>query len=587
MGSDSRIVGEISRIFQVGKNAILLASAEFAQSGVSQVPGDIGKEPARQMARLGSQNVRTRKMKMIEQILGELQKFRSSDFFVTANIPPDKLRNAITHYPVPPDETVMALVDATVFGSAKNGMAFGHRGIYWKNDWTTDTAKNFLTWDVVMQCADSMTVKGGSLFLSPDCVVNLSGSQVKPKDLMTLFSNIKKNALTSFVQTEPEPQTTVEAMDVAQRDESPQIATIKEPVRESAAQKPFEGSYDRHRLEVVQAIAKRHRLSKNVHIAPAIKIATVKTILEVCGSGVDPYSILAVVDNTFFQTGKDFLIVTDQALIAKGMLRKVDQFALSEIREIRCHESQFYVNNHDFQCFDQLSDSEVMILCDFLRELIPALQRTGSTPDTMSVPLNRDAKTVQKILYQASAALQDELELDDEGKAIFGIFFDHVELIAGSDIVTRFDSSATLADRISSAAVALVLFYSNSMSKFPADFRQGMGETFFQIAGLVLGYIETLEEVTQDFGIELPSDVRGLLELLPGFFIGSEMSRENREFIQRVFTNSGARNSFEFLTIMLKQVNIPEQVCTAVLKKSDLLMEAWFKDILAMMEAED
>jgi hypothetical protein len=201
--------------------------------------------------------------------------------------------------------------------------------------------------------------------------------------------------------------------------------------------------------------------------------------------------------------------------------------------------------------------------------------------------LLNNAETVQKILREASYALQDELELDDEGKAIFGVFFDHVELIADSDIVTRFNSSATLTERVSGTAVALVLFYSNSMSRFPADFRHGLGETFFHIAGLALGYLETLEKVTQDLGIELRGDVLELLELLPGFFLGSEMSRENREFIQRVFANSGARNPVEFLVIMLKQLDIPEQACMVVLKRSESLMEAWFKDLVALMEADD
>jgi hypothetical protein len=201
--------------------------------------------------------------------------------------------------------------------------------------------------------------------------------------------------------------------------------------------------------------------------------------------------------------------------------------------------------------------------------------------------LNNNFETVQKTLRKASYTLLDELDLDHEGKAIFGIFFDHVELIADSDIVTQFNSSATLADRVSGAAFALVLFYSNGMSKLPADFRQGMGETFFQIAGMALAYLETLEDVTQDLGIELRDEVVELLELLPGFFLGSEMSRENREFIQRVFANSGARNAVEFLIIMLKQLGVPEQVCTVVLKKSGSLMEAWFKDLVAMIGADD
>jgi hypothetical protein len=355
---------------------------------------------------------------MIEQILRELRKFHSSDFFVAADIAPAKLRNAIEHYPVHAGETVLALVDATVFGSAKNGMAFGHRGIYWKNDWTTETAKNFLTWDEVMQCAESMTVKGNDLFFSPGCVLNLTGSQVKPQALMTLFSNIRKNVLTSPSKTETDPQATSESEPAAQREAEPPQASAKETVSKAAApQKPFKGGYDRHRLELVQSIAKRHRLPKSVYIAPALQVGKVKTILETCGGGIDPYSILAIVDNTFLQTGKDFLVVTDKALIAKGTLRKVDQFALSEIREIRCQESQFYVNNYDFQCFDQLSDSEIMILCDFLRELVPALRRTGGAAEKMIT-------VVAESLESVTAVLQKEFNEEDDPE--FGEIIEHI-----------------------------------------------------------------------------------------------------------------------------------------------------------------
>lgn len=275
-----------------------------------------------------------------------------------------------------------------------------------------------------MQCTDSMTVKGGVLFLSPTCSLSLSGSQVKPQALMKLLSDIKKNVFASSTQTITEPQTAQEPTKVAQRKveirgaEPPQAALAIETVRQTpASQKPFEGSYDRRRLELIQTIAKRHRLPNSVYIAPAIQVGKVKTILEACESGIDPYSILAVVDNTFLQTGKDFLIVTDNALIAKGMLRKVDKFALSEIRQIRCHESQFYVNNHDFQCFDQFSDSEIMILCDFLRELIPALQRTSGVAEKMMT-------VITESLGAATAVLQKEF--NEDGDPEFDEIIEHI-----------------------------------------------------------------------------------------------------------------------------------------------------------------
>jgi hypothetical protein len=346
---------------------------------------------------------------MIEQILSELRKFRSSDFFFDADIAPAKLRNAIEHYPIRGGETVMALVDATVFGSAKNGMAFGHSGIYWKNDWTTDTAKTFLGWDEVMQCVDTMAVKGTNFLISPGCVLNLAGSQVKPQALITLFSNIKRNVLTCLPKTDTDAAPALEPgtarqPTVGQAQPTP-ADVVTGPVHHAAPQKAFEGSYDPRRLALVQAIARRHRLPKSVHIAPAIQVAKVRTILDACGRGINPYSILAVVDNTFLQTGKDFLIVTDKALIAKGMLRKVDQFALSDIREIRSNESTFYVNNHDFQCFDQLSDSELMVLCDFLRELVPALQRTDGPNEKMTSVV---AESFDKVKTRVHHELNDD-----------------------------------------------------------------------------------------------------------------------------------------------------------------------------------
>ena len=186
-----------------------------------------------------------------------------------------------------------------------------------------------------------------------DCPFNLSGSQVKPQALLALFERIKKTALTTNHESSRKEQG-------VQVTNAPSVAS--QPITAAAvprvlptdkvAEKAFLGAYDPSSLQLVHAIAKRHRLPNSVYIAPAIKVHKVKVILEACGGGIDPYSILAIVDNTFLQTGKDFLIVTEKALIAKGLLRKLDQFALTDIRDIRCNESEFYVNNHDFQFFE-------------------------------------------------------------------------------------------------------------------------------------------------------------------------------------------------------------------------------------------
>ena len=84
---------------------------------------------------------------MQSQMKTLISQYVSDDFFAGERIPPKKLAAAQVHYPLPRQETVLALVDATIFGSAKNGMAIGLSGVYWNNDWTTESRVRPLSWD--------------------------------------------------------------------------------------------------------------------------------------------------------------------------------------------------------------------------------------------------------------------------------------------------------------------------------------------------------------------------------------------------------------------------------------------------------
>jgi len=69
--------------------------------------------------------------KRLEAILYDAR--LGENYYVGKNIPADKLENAVKSFAIPPEENVLALIDTTLFGSAKEGVAFGLRGIYWKN----------------------------------------------------------------------------------------------------------------------------------------------------------------------------------------------------------------------------------------------------------------------------------------------------------------------------------------------------------------------------------------------------------------------------------------------------------------------
>lgn len=59
-----------------------------------------------------------------------------SDLFVTPNIPPKKLANAVRTCRVPFTQRILGLMDCTVFGSGKNCLLFGCDGVYYHNDWS-------------------------------------------------------------------------------------------------------------------------------------------------------------------------------------------------------------------------------------------------------------------------------------------------------------------------------------------------------------------------------------------------------------------------------------------------------------------
>lgn len=374
---------------------------------------------------------------METDVLEILQNFHSDGLFVAPNIPSKKAKNASACYGMPASVSIYAIVDSTVFGSAKNGLAFTSEGLFWKNDWTTTSAKNHMSWEELINTSQEHAVDGSELLLGQDCAFGMAGSGMKPAVLLKLLeklaqkiqgnteatetaevSNVAQakvtpvadangevsvgNTASASVTAEnlpPEGVTTESVTPAADANgdvsitntapaggkaesAAPESLTPEKPQQESSPKPAFEGSYQREYLDIVNAVAKRHRLSQQIQIAPAIKVHKVRKVIEISEGKIEPYDILMIVDNTFMQTTKDFLVVTPHAIWAKGTLRKVESFSLSEIRSIRCDKKTLFINDYDFQYLDQFSENEVLILTNMLEELVVALRKSDSVSDT-------------------------------------------------------------------------------------------------------------------------------------------------------------------------------------------------------------
>ncbi|WP_412501670.1 hypothetical protein [Shewanella chilikensis] len=374
---------------------------------------------------------------METDVLEILQNFHSDGLFVAPNIPSKKAKNASACYGMPASVNIYAIVDSTVFGSAKNGLAFTSEGLFWKNDWTTTSAKNHMSWEELINTSQEHAVDGSELLLGQDCAFGMAGSGMKPAVLLKLLeklaqkiqgnteatetaevSNVAQakvtpvadangevsvgNTASTSVTAEnlpPEGVTTESVTPAADANggvsitnaapaggtaesAAPASLTPEKLEQESSPKPAFEGSYQREYLDIVNAVAKRHRLSQQIQIAPAIKVHKVRKVIEISEGKIEPYDILMIVDNTFMQTTKDFLVVTPHAIWAKGTLRKVESFSLSEIRSIRCDKKTLFINDYDFQYLDQFSENEVLILTNMLEELVVALRKSDSVSDT-------------------------------------------------------------------------------------------------------------------------------------------------------------------------------------------------------------
>ena len=125
-----------------------------------------------------------------DQLLAIINSYNSRDYYKHGNIPSKKLETAVQYYPVDPEDTPLALIDSTVFGSAKTGMIIGLKGIYWKNDWTNKSDRNYLSWDELADSSAAISRTAYDIHLMPGCEFGMSGSSMKKDLLVNLLNQI-------------------------------------------------------------------------------------------------------------------------------------------------------------------------------------------------------------------------------------------------------------------------------------------------------------------------------------------------------------------------------------------------------------
>ncbi len=129
----------------------------------------------------------------ITQILSQ---YKNQDVFVFPNIPLKKIEAIEKYYKVPENEKVLGVVDSTVFGSCKYGIAFTISGIYWKSSVSENPEVNYLSWIELIPYKNYMkgftTVK-----LSKKISIDISGAKISGKNFIKMIREL----IQSYIST--------------------------------------------------------------------------------------------------------------------------------------------------------------------------------------------------------------------------------------------------------------------------------------------------------------------------------------------------------------------------------------------------
>ena len=136
-----------------------------------------------------------------KQLTDICAQYSGNDYFVAELIPAQKLENAMKQYPMP--GLVITLIDATLFGSADNGMLIGKKGISWRNK--VVVGKSDLCWHDGLYNGNRFTLMTWKYFskqkiklentnirVGSDNIFDMSGCQFDKTKIIALLNAIQQ-----------------------------------------------------------------------------------------------------------------------------------------------------------------------------------------------------------------------------------------------------------------------------------------------------------------------------------------------------------------------------------------------------------
>lgn len=127
-------------------------------------------------------------MHYIDYLVSTCKKYSGSGIYI-GDIPMKKRSNAAKNFPISSSDQIIALIDSTVFGSCKTGLAICADGLYWRNDNSHRSTDSFLDWGYIANLSfESHGIK--QIRFSDGNVFDNSGGSMKTQELVNLLNEL-------------------------------------------------------------------------------------------------------------------------------------------------------------------------------------------------------------------------------------------------------------------------------------------------------------------------------------------------------------------------------------------------------------
>ena len=261
---------------------------------------------------------------IVEQII---EGVGEAAFYHGDSLPPKKVLGARSYLTNEQDTGLFALLDTTVFGSAKCGMSMTEWGIVWKNDDDSISTRTSYAWHEFGELHGAFKQDGTTIRFADDAVYDNCGSNVNTEKVLAVLKKVCSLAAETTFSTKGNAVT---------RKTSKHSASKKSGVPKAVV--------------VVADIVAAFGKIKNSNIFVLDTIPNKKKGNAFVSMKVlEPIStIAALVDATVFGSAKDGMVITDKAVYFKNFMEDPVRIAFDELKKVAVKGKSICLNDQMF-----------------------------------------------------------------------------------------------------------------------------------------------------------------------------------------------------------------------------------------------